>query len=453
VIQEGEGPGTFPAGPHPPFILSNERPELDVLAAVAAGPRTADLLRAEATGAACRITFAEHAVEADLLIGPGVKARDALHDFDLVWLDESLNCNLDDPVFVALAAAAAAMELPIFASRPGASALGLRVERAQTLSDALRAVRSTTTAVAPRHGLIRLQRHYARMAAIREYGTASPQDTLLLLNEEIGELAHALRNRLKLGRTHLERNIHVAEEIADVQLYLLHMANITQTPLAAAVHEKEKLNHERWQAKNPTVLGEKTPQYLAIEGIIGSGKTTVAGLCADRLGIPATFERVDDHPFLARFYTDPARYAVEVELAFILMRWHELRDRLTEERIVADYAPFKDIVFSQVLLSGYDLDLVRNLFDHFWQRAPRPTVTVYLEVGVELALARIQKRARPYEMEIDLDYLCALRDSYHRNLGQLGERVVPLRVRGEWTPEQVADAVVDAAVKEGFGVA
>jgi len=424
---------------------------LDVAVVAAPSGEGVDLKLAEFEGLGCTATCYEDDGHNEPALD-GIPLRAALSGFDLVWFEDSVLELPDRPSIVAIVASAVAFGVPVFAPRERfVTPAGLRTRVGPTPADATAAVRDTSEPKTPSGGLDQLQRHYARMAAIRDYGTDRPQDTLLLLNEELGELAHALRTAIGLERSHLSRNLKVAEELADVQLYVLHLANITGTSLGRAVREKEVLNHRRWQAKYPTVLGERTPHYLAIEGIIGCGKSTVAGICAGRLGVAPTLERVAEHPFLERFYTDPERYAVEVELTFILMRWHELRDQLASLRVIADFAPYKDLLFSEILLSGFDLDLVHHLYDHFWQSAPRPTIAVFLDVTPEVALERIQKRGRAFELGIDIAYLEALRAVYHRNLKNLGQHVVALSVRAEWSPERVADEILAVAQEHGFG--
>lgn len=187
--------------PHPPFVLSPIL-ELAVLRVVGESSGAAELLIAESEGLECTTVI--------VLVPTGEVARDAMGPFDLLWIDRSATQNLEAPWLVPLMAAASASHLPMYTPKPLAQDyVDLPVGHQETLADAIRAVRDTTEPRTPRGGLDRLKRHYARMAAIRGYGMSRPQDTLLLLTEEMGELAHALRNYVGLERAHLQRNLNV----------------------------------------------------------------------------------------------------------------------------------------------------------------------------------------------------------------------------------------------------
>src|SRR6266446_6288505 len=100
---------------------------------------------------------------------------------------------------------------------------------------------------------------------------------------------------------------------------------------------------------------------IAVEGPIGSGKTTTATLLADRMGVPAILENTVAHPFLQDFYADPAKHAIQTELAFLLIHYHQLNDLPQAVHIVTDFAPAKDLAFAIMNLTDSELNLFETV--------------------------------------------------------------------------------------------
>lgn len=299
-----------------------------------------------------------------------------------------------------------------------------------------------------------MQRYYARMSDVRGYGTSEALEALLLLTEEVGELAHAIRKHTKMDRTRpFAAELNVAEELADVQLFLLTLANTLEADLAGAVREKERVNHQRAVARFAPDAPPNTASFIAIEGLIGAGKTTAARHVAAALGVDPVLERVESHPFIEAFYADGLVHALELELAFILMRWHDIRRAGASQTVVADFSPFKDIVFSQMLLSDRaDLDLVHRTYAELWTKERQPNLVVYLEVTPEVALERIAERDRPFERGIDLSYLTRLDQAYRQNAERLGEHVAHVQIDAEDSEHDVTENIL-AVIEQHSGAA
>ncbi|GLV47673.1 deoxyguanosine kinase [Thermus sp. LT1-2-5] len=161
--------------------------------------------------------------------------------------------------------------------------------------------------------------------------------------------------------------------------------------------------------------------YVAIEGPIGVGKTTLARLLAEALGAEPLLEVVEENPFLPLFYQDPKRYAFKAQVFFLLSRYRQL-SRLQERPlfggVVADYLFDKDAIFASLNLEGPEWDLYLELYRELSPRLPAPDLTVYLRAPVPVLLERIQKRGRPFEAGMDPAYLEALSQAYERHFAR-----------------------------------
>jgi len=155
--------------------------------------------------------------------------------------------------------------------------------------------------------------------------------------------------------------------------------------------------------------------YLAIDGVIGVGKTTLTRLLQPAFGADILLEVFEENPFLSDFYGDRARYAFQTQIFFLLSRYHQQRavpDLLTRGPLLADYTFAKDALFARINLSGDDLLLYRRLHDALAEKIPRPDLTVYLRAPTSVLLGRIFQRDRAYERQMDPAYIAALNDAY-----------------------------------------
>ena len=157
--------------------------------------------------------------------------------------------------------------------------------------------------------------------------------------------------------------------------------------------------------------------YIAIEGNIGAGKTSLAGKIAEDFGGKIILERFADNPFLAQFYKDPQRYAFSLEMSFLADRYQQLTDDIAQinpmhDFVVADYHIIKSLIFSKVTLGGDEYALYKKLFDIMYGEMRRPGLYVYLYQTTETLLAHIKLRGRSYEQEIEAGYLDKINEGY-----------------------------------------
>ncbi|WP_130735258.1 2-amino-4-hydroxy-6-hydroxymethyldihydropteridine diphosphokinase [Flavobacterium sp. J27] len=164
-------------------------------------------------------------------------------------------------------------------------------------------------------------------------------------------------------------------------------------------------------------LGLQQYNYIAIEGNIGAGKTTLATKIAEDCNAKLVLERFADNPFLPKFYKDQNRYAFPLEMSFLADRYQQLTDDLAQfdlfkDFIVADYHIFKSLIFAKVTLQEDEFRLYKTMFDIIHRETAKPDLYIYLYQSTERLLANIKKRGRSYEQEIPADYLEKINRGY-----------------------------------------
>lgn len=162
--------------------------------------------------------------------------------------------------------------------------------------------------------------------------------------------------------------------------------------------------------------------YVAIEGGIGAGTTTLTQLLADRFEADSVLERFEENLFLERFYDDRDRWAFQTQFAFLASRFRqqkELSERdLFRDLAVSDYTFDKDRIFARQTLRGDELQLYESLFRLMEPTVPTPDLVVYLRSSPERLLENIAKRDRPYERDMNPNYVADLHEAYDQYFRQ-----------------------------------
>ena len=158
-------------------------------------------------------------------------------------------------------------------------------------------------------------------------------------------------------------------------------------------------------------------RYIAIEGVIGAGKTSLARMLARDTGARLHLEVVDDNPFLPRFYADPKRHAFQTQIFFLLSRFRQQQELFQHDlfgtTVLSDYIFAKDRIFANVTLDDEELRLYERLASELEPRVPVPDVVVYLQASVDVLMTRIARRGREYERGISRAYIEELNDAYN----------------------------------------
>lgn len=157
--------------------------------------------------------------------------------------------------------------------------------------------------------------------------------------------------------------------------------------------------------------------YIAIEGAIGAGKTSLAKLLAEKTDARLVLEQVEDNPFLGDFYKDRARYAFPAQIFFLLTRFRQQQEMRTTDlfykRVICDYIFAKDKIFASINLSQREFYLYERVLFLLEKDIAKPDLVIHLQASTETLMQRIKKRSREYEKSMDYQYLQDLNEAYN----------------------------------------
>ena len=157
--------------------------------------------------------------------------------------------------------------------------------------------------------------------------------------------------------------------------------------------------------------------YVAIEGVIGVGKTTLARLLRPMFEAEILLEIFEENPFLSDFYSDRERYAFQTQIFFLLSRYHQQRRTVpgllaAGKSLISDYTFAKDSLFARINLKGDELEMYYKVHEALGEKIPKPDLIVYLRASTTVLMQRIASRDRPYERNMEHDYIDRLNGAY-----------------------------------------
>lgn len=169
--------------------------------------------------------------------------------------------------------------------------------------------------------------------------------------------------------------------------------------------------------------------YIAIEGVIGVGKTTLARLLQKPFTAELLLEIFEENPFLSDFYSDRARYAFQTQIFFLLSRYHQqkegVRNALSRNPwLISDYTFEKDALFANVNLEGDELEMYYRVHEALAEKIIRPDLIIYLQADTEVLMQRIAMRDRPYERQMETGYIDMLNQNYESHFANYPTRNV-----------------------------
>jgi deoxyguanosine kinase len=157
--------------------------------------------------------------------------------------------------------------------------------------------------------------------------------------------------------------------------------------------------------------------YIAIEGVIGVGKTTLARLLQPGFDAEILLEVFEENPFLSDFYGDRARYAFQTQIFFLLSRYHQQNSKVpqtlaTGKNLISDYTFAKDSLFARINIKGDELEMYYRVHEALGEKIPKPDLLVYLQASTDTLMQRIALRDRPYERQMERSYIHELNMAY-----------------------------------------
>ena len=161
----------------------------------------------------------------------------------------------------------------------------------------------------------------------------------------------------------------------------------------------------------------KNLYYIAIEGPIGVGKTTLARLIQNEFEAELLLEVFEENPFLSRFYADREKYAFQTQIFFLLSRYQQqqiIPQILQRSNLISDYTFAKDRLFAHLNLKGDELEMYERVHTILAEKIITPNLIVYLRANTDVLMERIAFRDRPYERDMDRDYIESVRAAYER---------------------------------------
>ncbi len=168
--------------------------------------------------------------------------------------------------------------------------------------------------------------------------------------------------------------------------------------------------------------------YIAIEGVIGVGKTTLARLLQPHFEAQLILEAFEENPFLSDFYGDRQRYAFQTQIFFLLSRYRQqmenINPKLGTRNLIADYTFEKDALFAHLNLKGDELKTYHLVYQALSEQIQPPDLTVFLKAHTQVAMQRIAMRDRTYERNMDFDYIDDLNQAYDAFFAQRKDRHV-----------------------------
>ena len=224
---------------------------------------------------------------------------------------------------------------------------------------------------------------------------------------------------LKIPHLEICNRKFVLEPLLEIDPNLIHpISKISFKEIFSSFKTNQKVQKKDLCLENPAHLTNITNyNYIAVEGNIGSGKTSLSKLISSDFNTKLMLERFIDNPFLAKFYENPKDFAFKLEMSFLADRYQQTSEDLSQlnffsQNIISDYDIHKSLIFSKINLNSDEYNLYRKLFYSLYRSIVKPDLIIFLNQTIENLKTNIKKRGRDYESTISADYLKKINQSY-----------------------------------------
>lgn len=262
--------------------------------------------------------------------------------------------------------------------------------------------------------ILRLEKDFGReRKGQMGYHSRTLDIDILLYGNEIVEDA-----KLNIPHSSMQDRNFVLKPLADIAPQLYHpVLNKDIRNLLQECKDRNQLKKTKHKLYKSRLDLFSQLQFIAIEGNIGAGKSTLCKMIAKEFNAKLVLERFADNPFLPKFYNDQARYAFPLEMSFLADRYQQFTDDtsqfdLFKSFMVSDYDIFKSLIFAKITLQEEEFKLYRKVFNFMYREVKKPDIYLYLYQNTERLLTNIKKRGRDYEQSIAPEYLTKINQGY-----------------------------------------
>jgi len=245
--------------------------------------------------------------------------------------------------------------------------------------------------------------------------TSRPIDIDILFVDDVQKKV----KKLTIPHPEIENRRFVLQPLAEVNPQFEHpVSKKNMIRLLAETKDGSVIEKQSKWLRNPRNDYDLAQyNYIAVEGNIGAGKTSLATKLAGDFNAKLILERFKDNPFLPKFYKDQTRYAFPLEMSFLADRYQQLLEDITQfdlfkDCVISDYDVYKSLIFAKVTLAEEEFNLYKKLFHLMHKELPKPDVYVYLYQKTDRLIENIRKRGRSYEKDIKEEYLQKINDGY-----------------------------------------
>ena len=224
---------------------------------------------------------------------------------------------------------------------------------------------------------------------------------------------------LKVPHPEMCNRRFVMEPLIEIDPNLIHpISKVSLKEIYEAFDQNQKIQKKDLVLNNPcNLLSIRNYNYIAIEGNIGSGKTSLSKQISADFNTKLMLERYIDNPFLAKFYENPRDFAFKLEMSFLADRYQQTNEDLSQlnffnKNIISDYDIHKSLIFSKINLNSDEFNLYRKLFYSLYKSIVKPDLIIFLNQTIENLKGNIKKRGRDYESSISDEYLISINKSY-----------------------------------------